>query len=163
MRGSWGRRLTLTVAGVVAVAGGGLAAAPTVAAAATSLAPAVRVAAAQSTAAAVTSTPGSYVSLAPARVLDTRTNLGGTGPVAAHGTVHLQVAGRGGVPASGVSAVVVNVTVTAAKSAGFLTVYPDGSTMPTASNLNFAAGQTIPNLVIAKVGANGRIALTNGA
>ncbi|TPG17365.1 hypothetical protein EAH86_11570, partial [Pedococcus bigeumensis] len=61
------------------------------------------------------------------------------------------------------SAVVVNVTVTAAKSAGFLTVYPDGSTMPTASNLNFAAGQTIPNLVIAKVGANGRIALTNGA
>ncbi|WP_206665913.1 hypothetical protein, partial [Pedococcus bigeumensis] len=109
------------------------------------------------------SAPGAYTPLNPARVLDTRTNLGGTGPVAAHGTVHLQVAGRGGVPASGVSAVVVNVTVTAAKSAGFLTVYPDGSTMPTASNLNFAAGQTIPNLVIAKVGANGRIALTNGA
>ena len=35
--------------------------------------------------------------------------------------------------------------------------------MPLASNLNFVPGQTIPNLVVAKVGANGNIALTNNS
>ena len=44
---------------------------------------------------------GAFVSLAPARILDTRTGLGATGPVAAQGTVTLQVTGNGGVPATG--------------------------------------------------------------
>src|SRR5674476_1415739 len=82
--------------------------------------------------------------------------------VAKGGTVHLQVATRGGVPATGVSAVVLNVTVTAPTKPGYVTVYGDGTTRPTASNLNFVAGQTIPNLVIAPVGANGKVALYNG-
>ena len=98
-----------------------------------------------------------------ARVLDTRANLGATGPVAARGTVHLQVLGMGGVPATGVSAVVVNVTVLGSKAAGSVTAYPDGTTIPTTSNLNFTIGQTIPNLVIAKIGSNGKIALTNNS
>ncbi|MEP7193173.1 MAG: hypothetical protein ABI903_09935, partial [Actinomycetota bacterium] len=77
--------------------------------------------------------------------------------------VHLQVTGEGGVPDSGVSAVVLNVTVTAPSVAGFLTVFGDETTRPTASNLNFAKGQTVPNLVIAPVGANGKVALYNGS
>src|SRR5665811_1961762 len=58
---------------------------------------------------------GTFGSLTATRVLDTRTGLGAPkAAVAAGGTVHLQVAGMGGVPSSGVSAVMLNVTVTAA-------------------------------------------------
>ena len=107
--------------------------------------------------------PGAFVSLAPARLLDTRSGNGATGPVAAFGTVGLQVAGRGGVPASGVAAVVMNVTVTQPGTGGFVTVFPSGTTMPTASNLNFVAGQTIPNLATVKVGSDGKVNLTNNS
>lgn len=41
-----------------------------------------------------------------------------------------------------------NVTVTQPKQSGYLTVYPDGVTKPNASNLNFSARETVPNLVI---------------
>jgi hypothetical protein len=108
--------------------------------------------------------PGTFVSLDPARVLDTRVGNGAPqAPVVASGTIGLQVTGRGGVPETGVAAVVVNVTVTSPTRPGFITVYPSGTGMPTASNLNFAAGQTIPNLVTVKVGGDGRINLTNNS
>ena len=114
--------------------------------------------------AAVPTVPGAFVSLEPARVLDTRVGNGAAqSPVPANATVSLQIAGRGGVPALGVSAVVVNVTVTASTGGGFVTVYPSGTAMPTASNLNFTTGQNIPNLVTVKVGADGNIALTNNS
>src|SRR4051794_34816927 len=75
-----------------------------------------------------------YVPLAPSRLLDTRSGIGAPkGLVAAAGLVQLQVTGRGGVPASGVSAVVLNVTATQAAGAGFVTVYPTGASKPTAS------------------------------
>jgi hypothetical protein len=96
--------------------------------------------------------------------LDTRTGVGASkAAVAAGGTVHLQVAGLGGVPDSGVSAVVLNVTVTAPTEPGVITVYGDGTTRPDTSNLNFLAGQSVPNLVIAQVGANGNVAFYNGS
>ena len=109
-------------------------------------------------------TPGAFVSLAPVRVLDTR--VGNGAPKAAVGagqTLDLQVTGRGGVPASDVGAVVVNVTVTQPTKGGFVTVYPSGAGLPTVSNLNFGAGQTVPNLVVVKVGAGGKIAFYNGS
>jgi alpha-tubulin suppressor-like RCC1 family protein len=113
--------------------------------------------------AAVTA-PSGFTSMVPSRLLDTRIGVGASKvAVAAHGTVHLQVTGRGGVPASGVSAVVVNVTVTQPTSAGFVTVYGDGKALPTASNVNFVKSQTVPNLVIAPVSANGKVALFNGS
>jgi subtilase family serine protease len=109
------------------------------------------------------STPGGFTPLAPARLLDTRSGLGAPRvAVPAGGTVQLQVAGHGQVPASGVSAVVLNVTVTAPTSPGWVTVYGDG-TLPGASNLNFVAGQTAANLVITPVGANGTVSLHNGS
>jgi hypothetical protein len=115
-------------------------------------------------AAAAVSTPGGFASLAPARLLDTRSGVGaGKAAVAAGGTVRLQVAGRGGVPVSGVSAVVLNVTVTAPTSAGYVTVYGDGTARPGASNLNFVKAQTVPNLVIAPLGVNGKVDLYNGS
>ena len=112
--------------------------------------------------AAAASGSGAYQPLAPSRLLDTRTGLGApAGRVAPNGTVHLQVTGRAGVPTSGVSAVVLNITVTGPTSGGVVTAWADGTTRPTASNLNYVTGQTIPNLVIAPLGSNGKVALYN--
>ncbi|MET3806636.1 hypothetical protein ABIB25_003652 [Nakamurella sp. UYEF19] len=107
--------------------------------------------------------PGTFHSLAPARVLDTRNNIGVSGKVAAQGTIGVQATGRGGVPTSGVSAVVLNVTVTAPTASGSITAYPTGTSRPFASNLNFVAGQTVPNLVIVPVGSGGKIELINSS
>ena len=68
----------------------------------------------------------------------------------------MQVAGRAGIPDTA-TAVILNVTVTQPQAPGFATVFPTGATRPTASNLNYAAGDTIPNAVIAKIGAGGSI------
>jgi glucose/arabinose dehydrogenase len=107
---------------------------------------------------------GVYSSLTPARILDTRDGTGGiTGPVGQGATVDVQVTGRGGVPAGGVSAVAMNVTVTQPTGSGFLTVFPSGTTRPLAANLNFDPGKTVPNLVVAKVGAGGRVAMFNSS
>jgi hypothetical protein len=70
----------------------------------------------------------------------------------------LQVAGRAGVAADA-AAVVLNVTATEPGGAGFITVYPCGSQQPTVSNLNFVAGQTVPNAVVAKIGAGGKVCI----
>jgi hypothetical protein len=115
--------------------------------------------------AAATAGSGSKLTpVSPVRVLDTRTGTGGvTGPVAANSSVALQVAGASGVPASGVTAVVVNVTVTSPTAAGILTVYPDGASLPNASNVNFSAGQTVPNLVLVAVGSDGKVDFHNGS
>ncbi len=42
----------------------------------------------------------------------------------------------------------------------YITVYPCGQAPPLASNLNFKRAQTIPNLVMTKVGSGGRVCLT---
>jgi hypothetical protein len=113
----------------------------------------------------VTASPGGMVPLTPARVLDTRSANGAVGPVAAGATVHLNVQGRGGVPATAgtVGAVVLNVTVTQPAQGGYITVYPHGVNRPTTSNLNFSKGQTVPNLVIAPVGPDGQVDFYNGS
>jgi hypothetical protein len=97
-------------------------------------------------------------------VLDTRNGTGGySSPVGPGGTISLQVTGVDGVPATGVTAVVLNVTVTDPTAISFVTVYPDGETRPLASNLNFYAGETIPNLVVVPVGADGKVDFFNAA
>ncbi|HEY5154889.1 MAG TPA: hypothetical protein VIJ47_09160, partial [Acidimicrobiales bacterium] len=40
-------------------------------------------------------------------------------------------------------------------------VSPTGSPPPLASNLNFSAGQTIPNLVVVRLGFGGQVDFTN--
>jgi hypothetical protein len=40
-------------------------------------------------------------------------------------------------------------------------VFPDGTARPATSNLNFTAGETIPNLVIVPVGADGKVDFYN--
>jgi len=55
--------------------------------------------------------------------------------------------------------VVLNVTVTDAQAAGFVTVYPCGSDRPLASSLNYVAGSTVANAVVVKVGGGGQVCL----
>lgn len=106
---------------------------------------------------------GLYTPLTPARIADTRYGLGASGPLAGHTSITIQVTGAGGVPSTGVSSVVVNVTVTDAQGAGYLTIYPSGQTRPTASALNFIAGQTVPNLVVSALSSQGQLSIFNGS
>ena len=92
----------------------------------------------------------------PVRILDSRTGNGVTGRVSAGRTVELQVGGRGGVPLDA-AAVVLNTTVVNASAPGYVTVWPCGEPLPDASNLNYAAGQTTPNLVVVKPGVGGKV------
>lgn len=97
---------------------------------------------------------GSFVSLTPARLLETR-----SGPPPGPGSVtRVEVAGRAGVPRSA-RAVVVNVTAVDPSAPGYVSVFPCGadwrSFRPTTSSLNYAAGQTVANAVVAPLGTAG--------
>ena len=111
-----------------------------------------------------TSTSSRYIPLTPARILDTRDGTGGiSAPVGPGASVDVQITGKGGVPATGVSAVAMNVTVTQPTASGWLTLSPAGAPRPLAANLNFTPGLTMPNLVVVKLGAGGKMALSNSA
>jgi hypothetical protein len=100
--------------------------------------------------------------VAPVRLVDSRVGLGlPTGRIPAGAVREVQLAGLGGVPASGVAAVVVNLTVVGGTAASHLTAWPAGEPRPGTSNVNFLAGQVAANQAIVPVGANGRISLAN--
>ncbi|MEO7754312.1 MAG: CHAP domain-containing protein, partial [Terracoccus sp.] len=108
--------------------------------------------------AAPVATPADYQSLAPTRLLDTRSGLGAARAVVpAGGKVSLQVAGRAGLPTRGVGAVVLNVTAVTPGASGFLSLYPTGTDRPVVSSLNYQKGSTIANQVVAKVGDTGAV------
>ncbi len=98
----------------------------------------------------------SYRPVVPERLLDTRDAL----EPAAGSTTELVIVGAGvtQVPA-GTNAVVLNVTGIDAVADGFVTVWPCGTTRPTASNLNLVSGGISPNLVIAKLGTGGKVCI----
>jgi hypothetical protein len=108
------------------------------------------------------SVPSVVVPLDPQRILDTRQAIGiaTTTPVAAEQTITLQVTGVGGVPA-GASGVLLNVTVNGAAGSGYVTAYPSGGARPTASVINYSAGEDVANMITATLGAGGAIDLYN--
>ena len=133
---------------------------------------------------AESATAGRFVPLTPTRILDTRNDIGynsdryglsydvinpdGSGyggtmvfwtRVGGGQTVTLQVAGRGNIPPSGVSAVIMNVTVDAPNAPGFVQVGPTPLTKGTHSNLNPEPGRTIANLVVVPLGKDGQVDL----
>jgi hypothetical protein len=97
---------------------------------------------------------GSYRPVTPVRLTDTRAG----GRLVQ--LIAVPLSGR--VPADTI-AVTLNVTVTAPVRAGFVTVYPCGWARPTASNLNYAGGRTVPNLVTVKVGTGMRVCVYSSA
>ncbi|MET9439050.1 hypothetical protein [Streptomyces sp. NPDC006551] len=109
----------------------------------------------------LTTLRGTYQPLTPTRLMDTRSGLGvPQGKLGAGGWARLKVTGVAGVPSTTVTAVVLNVTATNATAGSFVSVYPDGTPRTSASNLNFKAGQTVPNLVTVPV-VNGHVDFFN--
>lgn len=90
-----------------------------------------------------------YNTLNPARIMDSRSGLGVSGPFAANKAKTLQVTGHGGVPAGAV-AVTANLTATSQSFGGFAAVGPSIDASTNFSNLNFpvrdnrANGVTVP-------------------
>ena len=104
---------------------------------------------------AVSARAGRYVSVSPSRLADTRLT---SDKLAAAGSLRVAVAGRGSVPASGVSAVVVNLTATEVTADGYLQVLPSSASgFGGYSNLNVTAGQTKANAVVVPVDGDGTI------
>ena len=82
----------------------------------------------------------------PARLVDTRAG----GRLAAGDVVTVAVP-------TGASAATVNLTATGAAGAGFLTAYRCDQPRPLTSNVNYGTGQTVANLAVVPVGADGRL------
>jgi hypothetical protein len=110
-----------------------------------------------------TGTGSALTTLRPTRILDTRSGVGSPkAKIGAGGTAHLTVAGVGGIPSTGVTAVMLNVTATNATATSHVTVYPDGQAVPAISNLLFVKGRNASDLVIVPV-VNGKVDLRNYA
>ena len=105
--------------------------------------------------------PGALVPLSPTRLVDTRTGLGSLGPLRPGASLSVSVAGHAGVPATGADSVVLNATAVLPGAAGELQVYADGTASPAVGGIAFLAGRTTANLMIVKIGLNGRIRITN--
>ena len=110
--------------------------------------------------------PGLYVPISPTRICDTRASSANTPTNQCTGktlgtaaTLQVQVGGyvvpgaaAAAVPTTAI-AVVANVTVTNTTAASFLTAWPAGIHQPLASDLNWVAGATVPNLVVVQLGS----------
>jgi len=100
-----------------------------------------------------------FYTVSPCRVVDTRDPvLSGPNPLATDTDTPFQIAGQCGV-ASGARSVSVNVTVTQPTAAGHLRLYPSDQPRPTASVLNYRAGQTRANNAIVPLSALGGLAV----
>ncbi len=105
-----------------------------------------------------TTAEGSYYETVPTRLLDTR-RTSSRQPLAAGSTTTIQVGGNAGVPTSGVSAVVLNLTAVDTTGNGYFTAYPSGQVRPTASTVNFPKGWTGAAMTTVRVGGDGAIGL----
>jgi hypothetical protein len=111
------------------------------------------------------SPPSSVVMVAPVRILDTRdpVNVGLNGPFVSAIGQDLQVTGLvatttgpATVVPTGATGVILNVTVVVPTASGFLSVRPaDAPGAPTTSNLNFLAGELVPNAVSVELPTSG--------
>jgi hypothetical protein len=102
-------------------------------------------------------------SISPTRILDTRDGTGTTRQrLIAGQTLTTNISGKAGLPAS-LDAVAVSVTAVNPATAGFVTVYPCDQTRPQASNVNFAARQTIANAAFVSPTASGDLCLFSSA
>lgn len=104
------------------------------------------------------------MALSPIRITDTRVGSGfpnagkSLGPA---DTLDVQVGGIGGVPTTGVEAVVLNLTAVDPTQSSFLAAWAEGATQPIVANLNFSAGETVANLVTVPVGSQGGVSIYN--
>lgn len=105
---------------------------------------------------------GGFTATSPVRVFDTRASepQGAVTVVKQRygglNVLKVKVVGIAGVPTTGVGAVSLNVTAIGPIGPGFVTVFPCGD-LPLASNLNYVAGQIVPNAALAPLSADGTV------
>jgi hypothetical protein len=99
----------------------------------------------------------SFHTVPPCRVVDTRSS----SPLSAGADRTLPVAGLCLVPPTA-KAVAVNLVVTEPTTTGFITLFAAGAAVPTASSINYAAGQTRANNGIFSLGTAGALAARCG-
>lgn len=109
----------------------------------------------------------SFVAIDPSRLMETRTGVGlstidglqyGIGARPIDSITTLPVVGRAGIPAS-VGSVVLNVTVTEPKRAGFVVAFNCDDGRPNAASVNYLAGSTVSNMVVAEISATGTVCI----
>jgi hypothetical protein len=95
----------------------------------------------------------------PQRVVDTRSS---GGPIAAGTSRCFAIAGQGGIPTNA-AAVVLNVTAVNYTANGWLTLYPNGQSVPSTSTLNFDTREyAIANGAMVKPGTGGQVCVNAG-
>ena len=109
--------------------------------------------------AAVSRPPGTYQPLNPARVFDTRPSH----PIAARATARIPIQGVAGLPASGISAATVTLSLPTPATSGSVSVFPSGVSWPGPATITFAAASTQQNTVTAQLGSDGAISVRNNA
>ena len=104
---------------------------------------------------------GTFFTLVPCRVADTRdaSSLNGPPALGPGGDRTLLLAGTCGIPA-GATALAVNVTVTGATASGNVRLFPADIEMPLVSTINYVAGLTRANNAIVGASADGQVAIT---
>jgi len=106
-----------------------------------------------------------WSSVTPTRVADTRSGAPANTravALAAGSSTRFRIAGVSGSPVpAGAKAAALNLTVTQPARAGYLAV--GGATTSTVSNVNFLAGQSIANLAVVQLAADGTVLVHNGS
>ena len=103
---------------------------------------------------AVSNTGGTFFPITPTRILDTRVS---RNTLASQTPLKLQVTSASGPVPSGAGSVVLNVTAVMPQGDGYIEVWPDGVAQPTSSNLNFRAGEIVPNMVMVALPTSGSL------
>jgi peptidoglycan hydrolase-like protein with peptidoglycan-binding domain len=121
---------------------------------------------------ALTDPADPFVGLLPDRRVDTRNGVGGFASKVTPSTpISIPIAGTAATLPDGsvtsvpvdVAAVALNVAVVRGSSRGFITLWPCGTEMPLAANVNYEQGAVVSNGVVAPVGADGSVCLHSSA
>src|ERR1019366_1345974 len=101
-----------------------------------------------------------FVTVTPCRLVDTRPQNGGSGPIqgGTHQDFPISGAPNCGIPASA-AAYSLNVTVVPQGSLGYLTIWPAGQPQPVVSTLNSVDGRVKADAAILPAGANGEVSV----
>lgn len=105
---------------------------------------------------------GSGAPFAPIRLVDTRSAIGGVqGPIATNVANNFNARTPATIPDDTI-AIFCNVTAVSPTYSGWLTVYPQGATLPGVSNVNFLAGQVVANFVVVGLSSTGQFTIRPG-
>jgi uncharacterized repeat protein (TIGR03803 family) len=101
-----------------------------------------------------------FVTVTPCRLVDTRPQNGGSGPIPGGTFQDFPISGAPncGIPASA-AAYSLNVTVVPQGSLGYLTIWPAGQPQPVVSTLNSVDGRVKADAAILPAGANGEVSV----